>query len=273
MLRMNIVLLLNNDIASNLVLNLLMPKFSTHRISVFLSSKVGGKKSRPKALQELADFEQHTIYQCLKKNNLGNENQLKNTETFKSYDEIAQYYGIDISFLNEINSPSGLAKLTELLPDLIVSVRYGVILKQPIIDIAQYGVLNLHSGLLPEFRGVMATFWAMLNGEKDLSTTLHFIDDSSIDTGRIVATSRTNVQANKSYLWHVLTLYFDGCSLIIQTVENIAANGSLKPIAQRGQGHYYSFPTEQELSFFQKNIASLYSESEIVELLEKVVNS
>ena len=61
---MNIVLLLNNDIASNLALNLLMPKLSAHQVSVFLSSKVGGKSTQPRALQELAKFEQKTIYQC-----------------------------------------------------------------------------------------------------------------------------------------------------------------------------------------------------------------
>jgi len=269
----NIVLLLNNDIASNLALNLLMPKLSAHQVSVFLSSKVGGKNTQPRALQELAKFEQKTIYQCLEQSTLGDEHQPKDLEKFRNYHEIAKFYGIDVSLLNEINSPIGLARLTELSPDIIISVRYGVILKQPVIDIARYGVLNLHSGILPEFRGVMATFWAMLNGEKSLGTTLHFIDDNLIDTGRIVATSRTNVQADKSYLWHVLTLYFDGCSLITQALENIAENGRLKTRVQRGQGHYYSFPNAKALSLFQEKIADLYNEREIIALLNKAIKA
>jgi methionyl-tRNA formyltransferase len=74
-------------------------------------------------------------------------------------------------------------------------------------------VINLHSGLLPNYRGVMATFWTLLNGDKQLVTSLHFIDDSTIDTGGIIANSTLLVQQDESYLWHVLSLYIWGVSI------------------------------------------------------------
>ena len=266
---MNIVLLLNNDIASNLALNLLMPELSNHSVSVFLSSKVGGQGSRPKALQELADFEQNVVYSLLNKWAFASENQSAIATTFKSYDDIAQHYGIEVTLLNEINTPSGINKLSELVPDLIISVRYGVILKQQVIGIAKYGVLNLHSGILPAYRGVMATFWAMLNGERKIGTTLHFIDDSTIDTGRVIATSTLAVQADKSYLWHVLSLYFGGCQLILQAIENIVGDGKLEAIIQSDAGHYYTFPTQTELDLFQEKCGNLVNEPEILALLNR----
>ena len=266
---MNIVLLLNNDIASNLALNLLMPKLLSHNVSVFLSSKVGGQCSLPKTLQELAYFEQHIVYQLLQRNSLNNESQTEKAATFKSYEEIAQYYGIEVALLNEINASSGINKLSELAPDLIISVRYGVILKQQVIDTAKYGVLNLHSGILPAYRGVMATFWALLNGDDKLGTTLHFIDDSSIDTGRVIATSTLTVQTNKSYLWHVLSLYFGGCQLITQAIENIVVDGELETITQPDAGDYYTFPAQAELDLFQEKFGNLFNESEILALLSR----
>ena len=89
--------------------------------------------------------------------------------------------------LNDPNSPSGIALLKSANPDLIVSIRYGRILKQSAIDIPHLGVLNLHSGKLPQYRGVMATFRALLAGDATLFSTLHWIDDETIDTGRIIS--------------------------------------------------------------------------------------
>ena len=201
---MNIILLLNNDIASNFALNLLLPALQQHTVSVFLSSKVGGNKARPRLLQGLAQFEQQDAFLAL-----SSQKTSSSAKHFKSYDDLASEYnaatgyGIKIETLNEINTESGVAKIQALSPDIIISIRYGVILQKPVIDIAKYGVINLHSGKLPDYRGVMATFWAMLNGDKTLAATLHYISDNTIDTGEIIADSTINVQAEKSYLWHV----------------------------------------------------------------------
>ena len=200
---MNIILLLNNDIASNFALNLLLPSLTSHNISVFLSSKVGGNKARLALLQQLAQFEQQDAFLSLAHQQRNNSRK----HCFKSYNDLASDNNIAIETLNEINTKSGVAKIQALSPDLIISIRYGVILQKDVINLAQYGVINLHSGKLPNYRGVMATFWAMLNGDKTLEATLHYISDNTIDTGGIIASSAISVQTEKSYLWHVLSLY------------------------------------------------------------------
>jgi methionyl-tRNA formyltransferase len=101
---------------------------------------------------------------------------------------------------NNINSAEGLLILRKMQPDLILSVRYGVILKNEAIRTARLGVLNLHSGLLPNYRGVMTTFWAMLNGETTIGTTLHYINDANIDAGDIVDTTTIKADSSRSYL-------------------------------------------------------------------------
>ena len=164
-----------------------------------------------------AKFEQHDVYQDINNEQAQNNNLNK----FKTYPELAAQYDVSVEFLNNINSAEGLAKIKALAPDIMVSVRYGIILKNPLIALAKHGVINLHSGLLPDYRGVMATFWALVNGEKTLASSLHFIDDSSIDTGRIIAHSAFEVQQNKSYLWHVLSLYVGGCELITQAIDSL----------------------------------------------------
>lgn len=261
---MNIVLLLNNDIASNFALNLLLPALQPHNIQVFLSSKVGGNSTRPQALQDLAQFEKNGVYRALEQIPLRTGKSL----AFKTYAEISQQYGFDIETLNQINSPDGMAKMQAFSADLIISIRYGVILKKPVIALAKHGVINLHSGKLPNYRGVMATFWALLKGERQLATSLHFIDDSTIDTGRIIANSTLSVQRGKSYLWHVLSLYVGGCQLIEQAINTLQRVGELSTDIQTQQGDYFTFPTAEQITTFTTDFGALYEQSEVVELLE-----
>ena len=68
-----------------------------------------------------------------------------------------------------------LQKLRDVRADLLISIRFGMILGTEALGLPPRGVLNLHSGLLPQYRGVLATFRALLNGDAEIGCTLHWI--------------------------------------------------------------------------------------------------
>ena len=116
---------------------------SDHQFSVFQSGPVRESREPPEALRQLA----------------------------KSDDELCAEFLHDeqtsaaLRAMNELPAPnhdSGLATLRAAEPDLVVSIRYRRILRDSAIAIPRCGVINLHSGILPDYRGVMATFWAIL---------------------------------------------------------------------------------------------------------------
>ncbi len=84
-----------------------------------------------------------------------------------------------------------------------------------------FGVTNLPSGILPGYQGGMSTFRAMINGDANIGTTLHFIDVSSIDSGPIIARSETVARYDKSYLWNVLSLYRGGCVNVLGAIQSV----------------------------------------------------
>nr|WP_256489398.1 formyltransferase family protein [Pleionea sp. CnH1-48] len=127
------------------------------------------------------------------------------------------------------------------------------------------GILNLHSGLLPQYQGVMATFWAMLNNETHIGTTLHTIEDAQIDRGSIIATTQLTVDYKQSYLWHVLNLYQDGVQTMLDAVNTLAEGKPLTTTQPTADGHYYSFPTEEELQAFSRRGLALFHGSELIE--------
>ena len=261
---MKIIILANRDIASNYALNKLLPHLTQHNVYLFLSSIIGRADEKPAQLEALTLFEQ-ALFRTLETQMLATDD---STPSVTSFEQINRYLSQDFEELNTINSTQGLDKVRQLAPDLIISIRYGKILKNEILQIPLHGVLNLHSGILPNYRGVMATFWAMLHGESKIGTTLHYIQDSTIDTGKVVSQSCIPIQEGKSYFWHVLQLYHSGSRLITEAVASIESNKKLLTSAQESSGQYFTFPDENDLLKFNRQGLVLFTEKDAADFVK-----
>ncbi|MFT4634883.1 MAG: methionyl-tRNA formyltransferase [Arenicella sp.] len=216
---MRITFLVNHDLPALLALNHLLPSLKQHNIIVFFSLKNSSIKNNK--LAELAEFDSQQLSDCW---------------------PLASFSDVGAKQLNQVNTV-GFQQFCATKPDLVVSIRYMTILKEAVINTPRLGIMNLHSGPLPSYQGVMATFWGLLNKESQIGTTLHFIEDNEVDTGSIIlsATSKANYQ--RSYLWNVLNIYRRGCDNIIEAVTRLSAGERLMSKSQSGTAHYYGFPS------------------------------
>jgi len=261
---MNIVILANRDLASNYALNLLLPTISEqHQVRVLLSAQVGSRSTAVNdELIGLKYFEQklatELIFPELDTKELGS-GQLK---TFKA---LGANLSHEIELVTELDSH--IPKLS--LADLIISIRFGRILRQNIIDLPKFGVLNLHSGVLPQYRGVMASFWAMLNREAELGTSLHYIDSDAIDEGPVISINKQATNYQRCYLSNVLSLYPAGCAAITEAVQKISNGEVLKQQAQTGVAAYYSFPKKHDIENFLDKDLTLVNEAHLLEFYQQ----
>ena len=245
---MRITLLNNRDLASNVALNLLLPQLAErHQLSAFYSDQVGTQPDDP-SLAMLFFFE-HTLLDQLLFPPIDNLPQRGNRLTFRG---LSAFLTAPMQRLNDPTSPSGIASLKSANPDLIVSIRYGRILNQSAIDIPHLGVLNLHSGKLPQYRGVMVTFRALLAGDAELFSTLHWIDDETIDTGRIISIQGVPTDPNGCYLSNTLRLYPSGCRALLEAINTLHAQESPVAVTPDSPGHYFTFPDRDALARFYR---------------------
>ena len=245
---MRITFLINRDLASNVALNLLLPKLiEQHQLTAFYSDQVGTQPDDP-SLAVLFFFE-HTLLDQLLFPPIDDLSQRGNRLTFRA---LSTFLTEPMQRLNDPNSPSGIALLKRANPDLIVSIRYGRILKQSAIDIPDLGVLNLHSGKLPEYRGIMATFRALLAGDAELFSTLHWVDDETIDTGRIISIQGVPTDQVGCYLSNTLNLYPSGCTALLGTINTLHSQESPQAVAPGTPGHYFTFPDCDTLAQFHR---------------------
>ena len=263
---MRIAFLANRDIHSNFALNILTNKLSHHSMTIYLSDHVGKKRSDFIELNQLRFIEQalfnDIVFSAIKKS----PSALKR---FLTFHELGDQTGNGVIPLNEINSNDGIEKLQSSDPDLIVSIRYGTIIQSAVIAIPRFGILNLHSGILPQYRGVMATFWAMLNSDKHVGCTLHYIIDGTIDTGPIVSIYQKKRNVKTDYFTNVISLYPSGCKLIIKAVKIIESGESLEQKSVKGESHYYTFPKGQEISRFKQKGYTLFNEASLINFVKK----
>lgn len=253
---MNILLLANSDVASLIALRQLLPSLKNDTLSIWLSSRVGGNTTTfniHHQMRQLKYLEQG----CLDDLNLF-LSATPSRSSIISFEQLADYFKVPVQIVNDINAPNRIEELSDLAIDLVISIRYGVIIKESVIGLSNKGIINLHSGILPSYRGVMATFWSMLQEEEEIGTSLHYIDSSDIDAGPIIKISRQKVDYQKSYWFNVLRLYRQGVKDILGCLELIRAEADVQRVLPNIEsGKYYSFPNNQDLEkFLSKYILS-----------------
>lgn len=276
---MRLIIFTNRDLASNLFLNHLLPHVASNVIQIFLSDKVGKKTTTapPKALQELKFLEQtlpnDILFPLLDAQNRdftdGTSRLFREGGKLWTFNELSQKYNIPIDSLNDVRSEESLSKIAALEPDLVLSVRYGKIFGSAFLKIPKLGTINLHSGKLPQYRGVLPTFRALMNGDKTLFPTLHFIEDGTIDTGGIIGFSEVAVEQDKSLLWHILQLYPQSISLVVSTIQQIAKGEKpLADVQDATDAAYFTFPTEEEIALFLEKYEKTADFAEYTQILK-----
>ncbi len=133
---------------------------------------------------------------------------------------------------------SFLLELGALRPDLIVVAAYGQILSQPLLDLPRLGCLNVHTSLLPKYRGAAPIQWALLEGEAETGVTIMKMD-AGLDTGPILARQSTSIlDADDSQTLHDRLAQM-GAALLVQAITAFAA-GTIRPRPQSGEGVSYA---------------------------------
>ena len=91
---------------------------------------------------------------------------------------------------------TALATVRELKPELIVVAAYGRILPEDILNAPQYGSINVHSSLLPKYRGAAPINWAILDGEKETGVSIMYMAPE-LDAGDVIRAAKTAIDPDE----------------------------------------------------------------------------
>jgi methionyl-tRNA formyltransferase len=130
--------------------------------------------------------------------------------------------GLAVYQPEKIRAPEALERLREIGPDIIVVVGYGQIIPQAIIDLPRYGIVNVHSSLLPKYRGAAPINWAIANGETATGVTTMRVE-KRLDAGDILLRRGTAISPAETATELAERLAPLGAELLIETLDGLGA--------------------------------------------------
>ena len=137
-----------------------------------------------------------------------------------------------------VNDLEFVKELELLEPDLMILSGYNPILKYPLLKIAKKGIINLHGGRLPKYRGGSPINWQIINGEKQGACTILYVDEG-IDTGDIIAEKIFNIGPNETagdVLERTLEIF---PKLLLESINKIENGSVTSKVQNRNAGSYF----------------------------------
>ena len=136
--------------------------------------------------------------------------------------------------------------LRKLKPDLTVVAAYGKILPEAVLDAAPLGTVNVHSSLLPKYRGAAPINWAILNGETETGVSIMYLV-KELDAGDVILQKRTPIESEEDAPSLTARLADLGAEALSEAVEQIRA-GTAPRTPQDGALSTYAPMLSRDLS-------------------------
>jgi len=144
----------------------------------------------------------------------------------------------------KVREPDFIKVLRELNPDIIVVAAFGQILPAEILELPQYGCINVHASLLPAYRGAAPIHRAIINGEQQTGVTIMQMD-TGLDTGDMLLQGRVQIGLDDTVELVHDRLAELGGDLLLQALELIDSGQAL-PVPQEDNLSCYAAMLNRE---------------------------
>jgi len=177
---------------------------------------------------------------------------------FNTVKQLGRYYGIPVIFCKDLNDDAAVSHLKKINPDAVIFTGGGLIRKK-VLEYAGSGVINAHPGILPLYRGMDVTEWAILENRFDcLGFTIHFMDNG-VDTGDILRTEKIELTGCENLKQYKDRIERTACEEIVNTaIDYLDGLVERKPQKKEDGKQYFRMPyhlrkaAESSFASFQK---------------------
>ena len=135
-------------------------------------------------------------------------------------------------------SKEGYDDIKAFNPDVLITASFGQILRQNILDLAPKGVVNVHTSLLPQYRGSCPINWVIIKGEKTTGVSI-MQTDIGLDTGDVMLTQTLDILPDETAGELTLRLADLGGDLLLKALEQVENNTQTYTKQDESKSSYY----------------------------------
>jgi methionyl-tRNA formyltransferase len=157
---------------------------------------------------------------------------------------LASELGIPVIQPENLRQPEAMEQLRAWAPDVIVVAAFGQILKQDVLDLPEFGCINVHASLLPRWRGAAPINAAILHGDEQTGVTIMKMD-AGLDTGPILSQRSVRIEPEETAGSLFEKLSTLGADLLLDTLPKYFS-GEITPRPQPEEGVTYAGMMKKE---------------------------
>lgn len=165
---------------------------------------------------------------------------------FSPVKEYSLTVGLPVYQPVKMRDGEALRIVQELAPELIVVAAYGKILPEDILNTPPYGSINVHSSILPKYRGAAPINWAILNGESVTGVTIMYMA-KELDAGDIILCRETAIDPDEDAQTLTTRLAELGADALSQAVEQLKSGTAVR-MPQDHNAYTYAPMLDRSLS-------------------------
>ena len=160
----------------------------------------------------------------------------------------------------KLRDGEALRLVQELAPELIVVAAYGRILPEDILNTPPYGSINVHSSILPKYRGAAPINWAILNGDSVTGVTILYMA-KELDAGDVILCRETAIDPDEDAQMLTARLAALGADALAEAVERLH-DGTAVRTPQDHSAYTYAPMLDRSLSplDFSKSARQLHDQ-------------
>ena len=179
---------------------------------------------------------------------------------FSPVKEYALTVGIPVYQPVKLRDGEALRLVEELAPELIVVAAYGRILPEDILNTPPYGSINVHSSILPKYRGAAPINWAILNGDSVTGVTIMYMS-KELDAGDVILCRETAIDPDEDAQMLTARLAALGADALAEAVERLH-DGTAVRLPQDHSAYTYAPMLDRSLSplDFSKSARQLHDQ-------------
>ncbi|MCL2621820.1 MAG: methionyl-tRNA formyltransferase [Firmicutes bacterium] len=158
---------------------------------------------------------------------------------------IASQFGIPVFQTEKLSKDENvLQALKGLNADIIITCAFGQMLRQNVLELCKYGVINVHPSLLPKYRGSSPVQWAIINGETVSGVTIMHTD-IGMDTGDIICQETLEILPTETTYDYKLRVFPLAAKMLVETLTNIEKGTSTRTPQNHNQHTYFPMLTKE----------------------------
>jgi folate-dependent phosphoribosylglycinamide formyltransferase PurN len=237
---MKVVILTSNNRSGKAVFNKLKKEIQNIEINVIREEQNNSKHLLKRRIKKsgILKVANQLVFQTIivKLLNFASKSRIEELTSKLDFSYIPNEF---IFSVNTVNNHEVINQIIKINPDLVIVSGTRIIKKNIINGIKLCPIVNIHSGITPEYRGVHGMYWALKNKQPLLAgCTLHHVD-AGIDTGKIISQVNCTFTSEDSFVTYPLIQLNSSIDLLTEYIKSDFSNGIIISHGVKGKLYYH----------------------------------